>query len=585
MSSLEGEPVSSARAARGVLGGSVSRPLAPSGTGQSAAQRTFYGVFGAVFLGSVLALAVFVIRWSYTPSIALFAIFTLLLFGGSLGLARQITALAVRPLPLLALPTPTGRSKVALLYTTMNDVVPECLRSIRQDYPCEVYVLDDSSRPEAMGAVDEIAREKGFTVVRRARRRGFKAGAVNDWLRSYGSRYDFFVLLDSDSYLPPDWVREALRFAEHPANASVAVFQGQINIWNLDTRFARTLAPMSRAGQYVWERGLANDLDAVFCYGHNVLVRRVALEPLGGLVEGYVSEDFATAVALSERGWKTRFVPLHSYEAVPENLRGFLKRQRKWTRGAMEFFDFVRPERRLTRGQKLVLFETPLGHVTNLLWPVAMFLAVFGYASSPGGALTFLHALAHNPVGTVWAVPVFRFLIVLTVLTAIPTALVRFRARISWAESWRHRWLSGALSMVLQPYEFRTMVGYLLTGFPDVPVTPKTEQRLSGREILRISSPTLTLGAALITGIALENPLGGVFNLTWLAPMMLAPVVLFSAEGPGVSGSVEASRSFKVASCRGDDVPGVFAYLDSVRQEPNATAKGTAFPSSPTASP
>ncbi len=554
--------------------GPTSRPSAPRDSGEPAARRVFYGTFGTVFLGSVLALGLFVIRWSYTPSIALFAIFTLLLFGGSFGLARQVTALAVRPRPLLALPAPSGRSRVALLYTTMNDVVPECLRSVRQDYPCEVYVLDDSSRPEAVRTVDEIAREKGFTVVRRPNRRGFKAGAVNDWLRSHGSRYDFFVLLDADSYLPPDWVREALRFAEHPSNESVAVFQGQINIWNLDTRFARTLAPMSRAGQYVWERGLANDLDAVFCYGHNVLVRRVALEPLGGLVEGYVSEDFATAVALSERGWKTRFVPLHSYEAVPENLRGFLKRQRKWTRGAMEFFDFVRPHRQLGRGQKLVLFETPLGHVTNLLWPVAMFLAVFGYASSPGGALTFLHSLVHNPVGTVWAVPVFRFLILLTVLTSVPTALVRYRARISWAESWRHRWLSGALAVVLQPYELRTMVGYLLTGFPEVPVTPKTEQQLSGREILRISSPTLALGAALITGIALENPLGGVFNLTWLAPMMLAPIILFSVEGPGPPSSTLPSTLPRVASCRRDDVPGVFAYLDRVRRDPSPRAGG-----------
>ncbi len=538
----------------------------------------FYGTFAVAFLGSDLALAAFVIRWSYFPSIVLFTIFTLLLFGGSLGLARQITSLVLRPRSLPTLPAPTGHARVALLYATMNDVVLECLRSVRQDYPCDVYVLDDSSKPEAQRIVDQIARESGFTVVRRSTRRGFKAGAVNDWLRSHGARYDFFVLLDSDSYLPPDWVREALRFAEHPANASVAIFQGQINIWNLDTRFARTLAPMSRAGQFVWERGLANELDAVFCYGHNVLIRRVALDPLGGLVEGYVSEDFATAVALSERGWKSRFVPLHTYEAVPENLRGFLKRQRKWTRGAMEFFDFVHPSRKLKRGQKLVLFETPLGHVTNLLWPVAMFLTVFGYASSPGGALVFLRALVHNPVATIWAVPVFRFLIVLGVLTSIPAALVRYRARISLAESWRHRWLSGALAVVLQPYEFRTMMGYLLTGFPDIPVTPKTEQRLSGREILRISSPTLAIGMALIAGIAVANPLGGVFNLTWLGPMMLAPLVLLSVEGTDRPWPVLGPAPHGPSSCKADNVPGVYAYLDRVRREPASPLAGAGLP-------
>ena len=529
----------------------------------------FYWVFGLVFLGADGALAAFVIRWSYAPSIALFAVFTTLLFGGSLGLARQITSLLQRRRPLPRLSRPTGRSKVALLYTTMNDVAPERLLAVRQEYPCDVYVLDDSSDPTARQTVDEIARERGFVVVRRSQRRGFKAGAVNDWFREHGQRYDFLVLLDSDSYLPPDWVEEALRYAEEPTNGSVAIFQGLINIWNLDTRFVRTISPMSRMGQFVWERGLANELNAVFCYGHNVLLRTAALQPLGGLVEGYVSEDFATAVVLAERGWLSRFVPLHTYEAVPENLRGFLKRQRKWTRGAMEFFDFVGPSRRLARGQKLLLFETPLGHVTNLLWPLAMFLAVFGYSSSGPQALQFLRSLAVNPLGTIWSVTVFRFLILLTAASAVPASLVRYRAGITWAEALRHRWLSGALSAILQPYELRTMVGYLLTGFRDIPVTPKSERTLSRRDILGISGPTLAVGTALTAGILVLNPVGGIFNLTWLAPMMLAPLVLFAVEGERTLPPPRTVPMPTPAPCRVADVDGTYAYLVSQRREPS----------------
>ncbi|EQD53070.1 glucosyltransferase MdoH, partial [mine drainage metagenome] len=184
----------------------------------------------------------------------LFGVLSVLFVGSAYSLARQVTALALRKHPFLPrLDVLRTRPRVAILYATMNDVVPECLSAIRQHYPVDVYVLDDSSDPRARATVDSIAPPRRFTILRRGERKGFKAGAVNGWIRQRGSGYDYIVLLDSDSYLPPDWVGEALRFAEDPRNARVAVFQGLINIWNRDTKFVRTLAPMSRVGQFVWE--------------------------------------------------------------------------------------------------------------------------------------------------------------------------------------------------------------------------------------------------------------------------------------------------------------------------------------------
>ncbi len=88
------------------------------------------------------------------------------------------------------------------------------------------------------------------------------------------------------------------------------------------------------------------------------------LKEIGGFVEGYVSEDFATAVELAKRGYKSKFIPIHTYEAMPENIRGFIKRQNNWTRGSMEFFSFVR-KRNLSFLQRLLLLETPLGHLAR----------------------------------------------------------------------------------------------------------------------------------------------------------------------------------------------------------------------------
>ncbi len=491
----------------------------------------FYALVTAIFVALDLGLALFVIRWNHLASVALFGVLSLLFVGSAYGLARQVIALALRhdhsPPRLEAL---VSRPRVAVLYATMNDVVPECLGEIRQHYPVDVYVLDDSNDPAARATVDALAVRHHFEVVRRGQRTGFKAGAINAWFRRWGSRYDYLVLLDSDSYLPPDWVGEALRYAEAPPNRRVAVFQGLINIWNRDTRFVQTLAPMARVGQFLWEEQLANALDAVFCYGHNVLVRSSAVAEIGGFVEGYVSEDFATAAALAERGWHCRFIPLHTYEATPENVRGFIKRQNKWTRGAMEFFGFAR-RYRLGKARTFDLLQTPLGHITSLVLPIGMFLTVYGYASTPAGASAFLSAFLHNPWTTFWSVPILRYLLVVGAAATIPSVLVLRHCRISWRTYWNHRWLSAAVSMIALPYEFRSMVSYFGTRLRSIPVTPKSESPLRLGEVLYLARYSLLLAGVLMVGIVVLNPLAGVFNATWLGPMLLSPLVVWRFGG------------------------------------------------------
>jgi GT2 family glycosyltransferase len=530
-------------------------------------RRLFYGLYAAILAGLVGGLGFFVIRWDHPSSVALFAVLSALFVGSAYGATRQVVALVGRKAELPALGEFATRPKVAILYTTMNDVVGECLLAIRQDYPVDVFVLDDSTDPSVRSEVDRIATERGYRVLRRPQRRGFKAGAVNEWYAQWGARYDYFVLLDADSYLPRDWVSEALKYAEHPANQQVGIFQGLINIWNFDTRFVQTLAPLARVGQFVWEAQLANALDAVFCYGHNVLIRRRAIDSIGGIVEGYVSEDFATAIALADRGWHSRFVPLHTYEAMPENVRGFMKRQKKWTRGAMEFIGLSHRSR-LSLGRKFHLWQTPWSHFTNLLLPVGMLLTVYGFASTPATALAFVRAFAAQPVATFWSIPLLRYLLAVGILTTTLTTIVYRRCGIGWGTYWRHRWLSSAVSAVTLPYEAICMASYLRGRFRPIPVTPKNEAGLRLGEVLWLARYSLLLEGLLLVGLFLWNPLGSVFNATWLIPTMFAPGVIVRFSGPPVIG--EGPRSVPV---RAEEVPSrearahdVHASLSRIRE-------------------
>lgn len=537
----------------------------PATKGIRSVRLLFYSLLSSIYILIEASLGYFVIKWSHFPSVILFCILSILFLGTAYGITRQIVALLIRYRPLQSLDRVDTQKRVALLYATMNDVVPECLHSISQDYPCDVFVLDDSTKPEARQVVDGISAERKYTVVRRENRRGFKAGAINDWLISHGAGYDYIVLLDADSYLPPDWVGETLKYAEHPANGDVAIFQGLINIWNLDTRFVHTLAPMARIGQFVWEQKLANALDAVFCYGHNVMLRVSALNETGGFVEGYVSEDFATAVALADRGWHSRFVPLHTYEAMPENVRGFVRRQNKWTRGSMEFFGFA-GRSRISRERKFHLLQIPLGHMTNLLLPVGMILTVYGFASTPAGAAAFLSALISNPPAVIWSVPVLRFMIVFGALASIPSFLVRYVCRISWPTVFRHRWLSSAISTLSLPYEFKSMLSYFFTGLKTIPVTPKSEKPLSMGEVFSLSSYSIALECVLVTGILIFNPLAALFNSTWLIPMIFSPLIILKFNGKTSYFSQQSSEMLDRvgASCLFPNPPGVNALLKKV---------------------
>ncbi|MEM4477876.1 MAG: glycosyltransferase [Candidatus Korarchaeum sp.] len=55
----------------------------------------------------------------------------------------------------------------------------------------DVYVLDDSTDRSILAELDGYSKEYGFKIFRRGSRRGYKAGALNDWLKELGRHYDF----------------------------------------------------------------------------------------------------------------------------------------------------------------------------------------------------------------------------------------------------------------------------------------------------------------------------------------------------------------------------------------------------------
>jgi cellulose synthase/poly-beta-1,6-N-acetylglucosamine synthase-like glycosyltransferase len=224
--------------------------------------------------------------------------------------------------------------RVVLVYCTCNDFSADSLRrSMRQNYRnFEVVVLDDSSRPEYLRQVDDFAAEAGVRVVRRADRSGFKAGNLNNFLRT--GEFDFFVILDSDEIIPPDYVTRALDYFAHYADAGIV----QAN--HVATRNRNAFMRMFAIGvdsHWIAYQSVKDRHGFLSLLGHGAMVSRECYEAAGGFPH-VVAEDLCFSIAARDAGYYTVFAPdVVCEEEYPVDYLAFKKRHSKWTQGNMEF--------------------------------------------------------------------------------------------------------------------------------------------------------------------------------------------------------------------------------------------------------
>jgi len=238
-----------------------------------------------------------------------------------------------------ALSAPRQLPAVALLYTTCNDFVEaSALSCVSQRYPSfTVYLLDDSSDPAYRARVDAFAacHPERVRVVRRADRRGFKAGNLNHALSRATCDEPLFALADADEILPPDFLSRTARILLAEPSCGFVQANHRAN-----PRAATPFAAMLGQGidiHWRWYQPLRNRYGFVMLLGHGALLRRATWKAVGGFPE-LVSEDLAFALRAREQGWRGRFAEdVVCYEDFPEDMRAFRVRHMKWTRGTCEF--------------------------------------------------------------------------------------------------------------------------------------------------------------------------------------------------------------------------------------------------------
>jgi cellulose synthase/poly-beta-1,6-N-acetylglucosamine synthase-like glycosyltransferase len=255
-------------------------------------------------------------------------------------------------------------ARVAVVYTCCDDVDMEGLQGLTHFQDVRVFVLDDSNTAEAQEVIDHSPH----TVVRRATREAFKGGNLNHWLTVYGKAYDYCLVLDSDSIVSMDALRELVAYAEHPANADVAIVQACILPRN-GNAFQMCVGAFAAMRWSVLRR-VHDWLGWSISQGHNCLHRVSALLDIGGFDVTVSCEDTLTSLRLRDRGWRTIVVDTVTFDAEPRHVFAYRRRTVRWARQTLDAIRWRRGGSDIALG--LLVTRHLFSYLVPALWPVIL---------------------------------------------------------------------------------------------------------------------------------------------------------------------------------------------------------------------
>jgi cellulose synthase (UDP-forming) len=199
----------------------------------------------------------------------------------------------------------------------------------------QVYLLDDSTKEDLQKGAETLAHSYECTYVHRVNRRGYKAGAINDLLKTLKEKY--IAVFDADQKPAYNFLKEVVPLLEE--DERIAFVQTPQFYANTQHSSVAKAAAYQQAVFYEYICEGKSTSNAMFCCGTNVVLRVEALRSIGGFDETSVTEDFATSLLLHLDGWKSRYYNKVMTSGIgPETLAGYFTQQMRWAMGNIGIF-------------------------------------------------------------------------------------------------------------------------------------------------------------------------------------------------------------------------------------------------------
>ncbi|WMS43698.1 UDP-forming cellulose synthase catalytic subunit [Acuticoccus sp. MNP-M23] len=285
------------------------------------------------------------------------------------------------PRPTVDVFVPSVNESPQLLATTLS-------AAKQMDYPADkltVYLLDDggtderteSADPERAAAAQErrrelqqLARDLGVNYLTRSANINAKAGNLNNGLAH--STGEFVVVFDADHAPTRDFLTETLGyFYDDPRMFLVQTPHFFINPDPLEHNLETWNRMPSENEMFygIIQKGLDKWNGTFFC-GSAAVLRRTALEEVGGFSGRSITEDAETSVNLHAQGWNSAFVDRPMIAGLqPETFANFIGQRSRWCQGMMQILLLNSP-----------LFKSGLSIPQRICYMSSMFYWLFPFS-------------------------------------------------------------------------------------------------------------------------------------------------------------------------------------------------------------
>jgi cellulose synthase (UDP-forming) len=309
-----------------------------------------------------------------------------------LGYLQMLWPLRRKPAPL---PDDTEEwPAVDLLIPTRNEplsvVRHTAMAAMNIDWPAEklnVYLLDDGRREEFR----KFAEESGIGYISRDNNEHAKAGNLNHALAQLNS--PLVAVFDCDQAPTRSFLQVTVGWLLR--DQKLAVVQTPHHFYSPDP-FERNLDQFGAIpGEDELFYGVVQDgndfWNATFFCGSCAVLRRSALDDVGGVAEETVTEDAHTSLRMQMRGWNTAYINIPQAAGLAtERLSGYVRQRIRWARGMAQilrienplFAKGLKPAQRLCYFNAMAHFLYALPRLIFLTAPLAYL--IFGMATIPG---------------------------------------------------------------------------------------------------------------------------------------------------------------------------------------------------------
>lgn len=288
-------------------------------------------------------------------------------------------------------------------YNESLDVVRDTVLAAQCiDYPrdkLKVYLLDDGKRSEFA----RFAADVGVGYITRDDNRHAKAGNLNHALKI--TKGELICIFDCDHVATRTFLQATVGpFLKDP---KLALMQTPHYFYSPDPfeRNLRAARSMPNEGALFYgpiQQGNDNWNATFFC-GSCAVIRRSALEEIGGFATETVTEDAHTALKMQRLGWGSAFlsIPLAAGLAT-ERLGLHVVQRTRWARGMTQIFRVDNPlfgrglnwQQRLCYLSAMLHFQFGLPRVIFLTAPMAYLLFNLNIIHS-SASLIFAYVLPH----------------------------------------------------------------------------------------------------------------------------------------------------------------------------------------------